>query len=131
MSCECAQCRQHYRTLGIAFGMPSESEIEEAYQEAVKQWHPDLYENYASLRADAEEHFKQIQVAYRELKEHNWSFCGNAGGERPCGKQLQWTEVLWTAFIPRPGASRRRRPSRLATRPAALSRRNSPSRSKR
>jgi hypothetical protein len=61
---------EHYRTLGIAFGVPSESAIEEAYHEAVKQWHPDLYENYASLRADAEEHFKQIQIAYRELKEH-------------------------------------------------------------
>jgi hypothetical protein len=71
MSCECAQCRQHYRTLGIAFGIPEESAIQAAYQEAVKQWHPDLYENYASLRADAEEHFKQIQVAYRELQEHN------------------------------------------------------------
>ncbi|MGA3371691.1 MAG: J domain-containing protein [Terracidiphilus sp.] len=71
MSCECAQCRQHYRTLGIAFGIPEESAIEEAYREAVKQWHPDLYENYASLRADAEERFKQIQVAYRELKEHS------------------------------------------------------------
>jgi hypothetical protein len=71
MSCECAQCRQHYRTLGIAFGIPEESAIEEAYREGVKQWHPDLYENYASLRADAEEHFKQIQIAFRELKEHN------------------------------------------------------------
>jgi hypothetical protein len=71
MSCDCAQCRQHYRTLGIAFGIPEESAIEEAYREGVKQWHPDLYENYASLRADAEEHFKQIQIAFRELKEHN------------------------------------------------------------
>jgi len=71
MSCECAQCRQHYKTLGIAFGIPDESAIEEAYREGVKQWHPDLYENYASLRADAEEHFKQLQVAYRELNEHN------------------------------------------------------------
>jgi hypothetical protein len=71
MSCECGQCRQHYRTLGIAFGIPEEPAIEEAYREAVKQWHPDLYENYASLRADAEEHFKQIQIAFRELKQHN------------------------------------------------------------
>jgi len=71
MSCECGQCRQHFRTLGIAYGVPSESEIEAAYQEAVKQWHPDLYENYASLRAEAEERFKEIQVAFRELKEHN------------------------------------------------------------
>jgi hypothetical protein len=71
MSCECGQCRQHFRTLGIAYGVPSESEIQDAYNEAVKQWHPDLYENYASLRAEAEERFKQIQVAFRELKEHN------------------------------------------------------------
>lgn len=71
MSCDCAQCKQHYRTLGIAYGIPTESEVEEAYREGVKQWHPDLYENYASLRADAEEHFKAIQVAYRELKNHS------------------------------------------------------------
>jgi hypothetical protein len=71
MSCDCAQCRQHYKTLGFMFGVPSESEIEEAYREGVKQWHPDLYENYASLRADAEEHFKQLQVAWRELREHS------------------------------------------------------------
>lgn len=71
MSCECAQCRQHYKTLGFMFGAPSESEMEDAYREGVKQWHPDLYQDYPSLRADAEEHFKQLQVAYRELKEHN------------------------------------------------------------
>ena len=71
MSCDCARCREHYKTLGFMFGAPSEQEIEDGYREGVKQWHPDLYENYASLRADAEEHFKQIQVAYRELKEHN------------------------------------------------------------
>jgi hypothetical protein len=79
MSCDCAQCRQHYRTLGIAYGIPTETEIEDAYREGVKQWHPDLYENYASLRADAEEHFKQLQVAYRELKEHS----GGAVTEAP------------------------------------------------
>lgn len=71
MSCECAQCRQHYKVLGFVFGVPTESEIHEAYREGVKQWHPDLYENFASLRADAEERFKEIQVAYRQLKEHN------------------------------------------------------------
>jgi hypothetical protein len=71
MSCDCGQCREHYRTLGIAYGVPSETEIQDAYREAIKQWHPDLYENFASLRADAEERFKLIQVAYRELKEHN------------------------------------------------------------
>jgi hypothetical protein len=57
--------------LGFTYGLPTEPEIQEAYREAVKQWHPDLYEDYASLRADAEERFKQIQVAMRELNEHN------------------------------------------------------------
>ena len=71
MSCDCGKCREHYRTLGVGYGIPTESEIQDAYREAIKQWHPDLYENFASLRADAEERFKQIQVAYRELKEHN------------------------------------------------------------
>jgi hypothetical protein len=80
MSCDCAKCRQHYKELGFAFGVPSEAEIQEAYKEAVKQWHPDLYENFASLRADAEERFKQIQVAYREMKEHS-----SLGAESPEG----------------------------------------------
>ena len=71
MSCECAQCRQHYRTLGIAFGIPEESAIQAAYQEGLKEWNPELYQDYEFLRADAEEHFKQIQVAYRELQQHN------------------------------------------------------------
>jgi hypothetical protein len=70
MSCECGQCRQHCRTLGIAYGVPSESEIEAAYQESEKQWHPDLYKDYASLRAEAEQRFELIQLAYRELKAH-------------------------------------------------------------
>jgi hypothetical protein len=78
MSCECGQCRQHYRTLGIAYGVPSESEIEAAYQESVKQWHPDLYKDYASLRAEAEQRYEQIQLAYRELKAHS-----EAGGVPP------------------------------------------------
>jgi hypothetical protein len=70
MSCECGRCRQHCRTLGIAYGVPSESEIEAAYQESAKQWHPDLYADYASLRAEAEQRYEQIQLAYRELKAH-------------------------------------------------------------
>jgi curved DNA-binding protein CbpA len=50
--------------------VPTESEIEAAYQESAKQWHPDLYKDYASLRAEAEQRFEQIQIAYRELKAH-------------------------------------------------------------
>jgi hypothetical protein len=79
MSCDCGQCRQHYRTLGIAFGIPEESEIQQAYQEAVKQWNPEFFQDFASLRADAEEHFEQIQIAFRELKEHNAALAESAG----------------------------------------------------
>jgi hypothetical protein len=82
MSCDCARCREHYRTLGITYGIPEESAIEEAYREAVKQWHPDLYENFPSLRADAEEHFKLIQIAYRELKEHSAAVPQSPAGGR-------------------------------------------------
>ncbi|MGD0799998.1 MAG: J domain-containing protein [Terracidiphilus sp.] len=73
MACDCGRCRQHYKTLGFAFGIPEEAELQEAYRESIKQWNPDLYQDYASLRADAEEHYKQIQIAYLELKEHNGS----------------------------------------------------------
>lgn len=71
MPCSCARCMEHYRTLGIAFGVPSESALQAAYDEALKQWNPDQYEDYPSLRADAEDHLKQVQLAYRELKEHS------------------------------------------------------------
>ena len=71
MSCECGHCRQHCRTLGIAYGVPSESEFDAAYQESAKQWDPSLYADYASLRTEAEQRFEQIQIAYRELKAHN------------------------------------------------------------
>ena len=70
MPCGCARCMEHYRTLGIAFGVPTESALQTAYDEALKQWNPDQYADYPSLRADAEEHLKQVQLAYRELKEH-------------------------------------------------------------
>jgi hypothetical protein len=69
---------EHYRTLGIAFGVPSESALQTAYGEALKQWDPGQYEDYPSLRADAEDHLKQVQLAYRELKEH-----GVTPGEMP------------------------------------------------
>jgi hypothetical protein len=104
MSCDCGQCRQHYRTLGIAYGIPSEAEIEEAYREGVKQWHPDLYENYASLRADAEEHFKQIQIAWRELKEHS-----GASKESPAVSIPAGGVPVESAFV---------RPSAVEERPA-------------
>ena len=45
--------------------------IHKAYREAAKLWHPDLFEKHPKLRSEAEEHFKQVQVAYQELTKHN------------------------------------------------------------
>ncbi len=106
MSCECGQCRQHFRTLGIAYGVPSESEIEAAYEESAKQWHPDLYKDYASLRAEAEQRYEQIQVAYRELKEHN------APGYTPAIKVSSVTHEQSATYAPSA-------PSDQPTQPAA------------
>src|ERR1039458_5149651 len=100
MSCECGQCRQHFRTLGIAYGVPSESEIEEAYHESVKQWHPDLYENYASLRADAEEHFKQIQIAWRELKAHSGAAVETPAASAPAARTPVDRSPVDSVFTP-------------------------------
>jgi hypothetical protein len=71
MPCVCEQCIQHARTLGLANSPDSKSAIRKAYRAAAKLWHPDHFENYPAQRQVAEERFKQIQVAYRELLEHN------------------------------------------------------------
>jgi hypothetical protein len=57
--------------LDLAIGAPSKEQIRKAYREAAKLWHPDMFENHPNLRLEAEEHFKQIQVAYQELLKHN------------------------------------------------------------
>ncbi|HET6170208.1 MAG TPA: J domain-containing protein, partial [Terracidiphilus sp.] len=41
-----------------------------AFRAEAKLWHPDRFEKTPTRRAEAEEHFKRIQVAYRELLEH-------------------------------------------------------------
>jgi hypothetical protein len=71
MPCDCDQCHQHCRTLGLAIGAPSKEAIHKAYRKSAKLWHPDLFEKYPRLRSEAEEHFKQVQVAYQELTMHN------------------------------------------------------------
>jgi hypothetical protein len=81
MPCDCSRCRQHLRVLGLSAVAPSKEEIHQAYLEAAKLWHPDQVEEYPSLRAQAEEQFKLIQVAYRELTEH----CDSPGGESSVG----------------------------------------------
>lgn len=45
--------------------------MRKAFKAAAKLWHPDRYEKDVERRREAEERFKQIQIAYRELSEHH------------------------------------------------------------
>ena len=78
MPCTCDQCLQHARTLGLA-PAASRQAIHKAYRDAAKLWHPDRFEAEPALQPEAEEHFKQVQIAYRELSDHH---------ERPAGLSL-------------------------------------------
>jgi hypothetical protein len=71
MPCACTTCRLHARTLGAAQLLTTKSAIHKAYRAAAKLWHPDRYENNQRQRLEAEERFKRIQIAYRELCEHH------------------------------------------------------------
>lgn len=71
MPCVCHQCLQHSELLGLSGGSHSRAEIQRAYRKAAKRWHPDRFENAPGLRPEAEENFKRLQVAYRELSEHD------------------------------------------------------------
>jgi hypothetical protein len=70
MACVCRTCLQQLPVLGIADPPRSKAAIHKAYRTAAKLWHPDRYENNQRKRLEAEEQFKRIQVAYRELCEH-------------------------------------------------------------
>jgi DnaJ domain len=70
MPCVCEQCVEHGKALGLAQTGPSKVAIRKAYKVAAKRWHPDRFEHNEVQRLEAEEHFKLIQVAYRELSEH-------------------------------------------------------------
>jgi hypothetical protein len=70
MPCACERCLQHAKTLGFAPKSPTKAAIRKAFRAAAKLWHPDRFEKNPVKRAEAEEHFKRIQVAYRELWEH-------------------------------------------------------------
>lgn len=71
MSCNCEQCVQNAKTLGLETGDTSQDAIHRAYRDAAKQWHPDRFESDPDHRPEAEEHFKQVQIAYRALTEHH------------------------------------------------------------
>lgn len=70
MPCDCAQCRQHWATLGLEGKPITRPALRLAYRAAARLCHPDQFENDPDLRLEAEERFKRLQVAYRELTEH-------------------------------------------------------------
>ena len=70
MACVCRTCLQHLPVLGISDPPRTKAAIHKAYRTAAKLWHPDRYENNPRKRLEAEEQFKRVQVAYRELCEH-------------------------------------------------------------
>jgi hypothetical protein len=71
MPCTCASCRDHARTLGLARFPASRKTIHRAYRSAAKLWHPDRFAGDQSKIHEAEEQFKRLQAAYRELTGHN------------------------------------------------------------
>jgi hypothetical protein len=70
MPCVCQTCVVHAELLGIAEAGPSMAVIRKAYKTSAKRWHPDRFEKNPAQKPEAEERFKSIQVAYRELAEH-------------------------------------------------------------
>lgn len=70
MPCACDQCLQHSKTLGLAPSAFSHELIHKAYRDAAKLWHPDRFESDPAQLPEAEEQFKQVQIAYRELTAH-------------------------------------------------------------
>lgn len=70
MPCVCDSCVQHARIMGLDQCPRTRAVLRKGYRTAAKLWHPDRYERDPARRPEAEEHFKQIQIAYRELTEH-------------------------------------------------------------
>lgn len=99
MPCVCEKCLRHHKTLGLTARVPSKAAIRKAFRGAAKQWHPDRFENQPAKRFEAEEHFKHLQIAYRELWEHceapekepqkDAAANGFAGGAAPIKREPQ------------------------------------------
>lgn len=81
--CGCERCLKHLVTLSLGRSATPAS-INDTYRDLVKIWHPDRFESDRRVRSRAEEQFKLIQEAYRELLEHIRSPQGNdpSGGDR-------------------------------------------------
>jgi hypothetical protein len=71
MPCVCERCLEHARTLGLGQQPSSQTAMRKAFKAAAKLWHPDRFEKQPDQQHEAEERFKLIQIAYRELTEHH------------------------------------------------------------
>lgn len=83
MPCACPTCLHHAEVLGLGKKSLTKIAIHKAFRAEAKLWHPDRFENNPAQRAEAEEHFKLIQVAYRELWEHCENPVQNSSEEVP------------------------------------------------
>src|ERR1700735_2695114 len=71
MPCACDQCLQHATTLGLPQAPPSKAAIHKAYRQAAKLWHPDRHATDPRSQLEAEDRFKNVQLAYRALTDHH------------------------------------------------------------
>lgn len=70
MACVCDRCLRNASTLGVADKALSQAVLRKAFRAAARKWHPDQFENDHARQHNAEEIFKQMHAAYRELWEH-------------------------------------------------------------
>lgn len=71
MPCVCDQCVRHAKTIGLPGAPQTWEDLQKAYRKAAKRWHPDRFESDPNAQPEAEEQFKRVQIAYRELAEHD------------------------------------------------------------
>ncbi len=106
MPCACESCAQHARLLGLEQAPRTRAVLRNAYRAAARLWHPDRFERDPVRRIEAEERFKRIQVACRELTEHL---------ENPVAWPMEPVSAAVGAVAPRYTAPGHTAPSHAAT----------------
>jgi len=102
MACGCVQCLRHREALGLADEPVSRQSIQSiraAYLRLVKLSHPDRFENDPGRRVEAEERFKLLQVAYRELTEHQQAADESEAAAAPPAQDAPFDAA---SFAPKP-----------------------------
>ncbi len=64
-----AELNQYYEILGLQPGA-SQADVKQAYRMLAKTWHPDRFAHDPQLKQQAEERFKDINLAYQRLKDY-------------------------------------------------------------